>query len=109
MIGSSPFLMQLAGMAGFEWVIIVVVIIALFFGVKKIPELARSFARASGEYEKAKIEMRKEVESVKATGVGVGEREKLESVATQLGIDYAGKTDDELRQAIAKSVEKKPE
>jgi sec-independent protein translocase protein TatA len=107
MIGSSPFLMQLAGMAGFEWVIIVVVIIALFFGVKKIPELARSFARASGEYEKAKIEMRKEVESVKATGVG--EREKLESVATQLGIDYAGKTDDELRQAIAKSVEKRPE
>jgi len=107
MIGSSPFLMQLAGMGGLEWVIIVVVIIALFFGVKKIPELARSFARASGEYEKAKIEMRKEVESVKATGVG--EREKLESVATQLGIDYAGKTDDELRQAIAKSVEKKPE
>jgi sec-independent protein translocase protein TatA len=107
MIGSSPFLMQLAGMAGFEWVIIIVVIIALFFGVKKIPELARSFARASGEYEKAKIEMRKEVESVKATGVG--EREKLESVATQLGIDYAGKTDDELRQAIAKSVEKRPE
>ncbi|HEU4823195.1 MAG TPA: twin-arginine translocase TatA/TatE family subunit [Nitrososphaeraceae archaeon] len=99
--------MQLAGMAGFEWVIIVVVIIALFFGVKKIPELARSFARASGEYEKAKIEMRKEVESVKATGVG--EREKLESVATKLGIDYADKTDDELRQAIAKSVEKKPE
>jgi sec-independent protein translocase protein TatA len=107
MIGSSPFLMQLAGMAGFEWVIIIVVIIALFFGVKKIPELARSFARASGEYEKAKIEMRKEVERVKATDVG--EREKLESVATQLGIDYAGKTDDELRQAIAKSVEKKPE
>jgi sec-independent protein translocase protein TatA len=107
MIGSSPFLMQLAGMGGLEWVIIVVVIIALFFGVKKIPELARSFARASGEYEKAKIEMRKEVESVKATGVG--EREKLESVATKLGIDYAGKTDDELRQAIAKSVEKNPE
>jgi hypothetical protein len=51
--------------------------------------------------------MRKEVESVKATGVG--EREKLESVATKLDIDYAGKTDDELRQAIAKSVEKKPE
>jgi sec-independent protein translocase protein TatA len=107
MIGSSPFLMQLAGMGGLEWVIIVVVIIALFCGVKKIPELARSFARASGEYEKAKIEMRKEVESVKATGVG--EREKLESVATKLDIDYAGKTDDELRQAIAKSVEKKPE
>ena len=104
MIGSSPFLMQLAGMGGLEWVIIVVVIIALFFGVKKIPELARSFARASGEYEKAKIEMRKEVERIKHGDDT--EREKLESIAEKLKIDYTNKTDEELRKAIEADIGK---
>ena len=33
-----------------------VVITVLFFGVKKVPELTRSFGRAKGEYGRAKIE-----------------------------------------------------
>ena len=57
--------MQLAGMLGFEWIIVGAIILALFFGVKKIPELAKSFGRTSGEFEKAKIEMRREVEKGK--------------------------------------------
>lgn len=63
----GPFLMQLAGMRGFEWIIIIALIAALFFGAKKIPELARSFGRATGEFEKAKMEMRKELERTKST------------------------------------------
>ena len=55
------------------------IILALFFGVKKIPELAKSFGRASGEFEKAKIEMRREVERAKSTDTA--ERQKLESIA----------------------------
>ncbi len=107
MVESGPLMMQLGGLGGFEWVILVVIIVALFFGVKKIPELARSVGKASGEYEKAKIEMHREIENAKR--VGTGEREKLESVANKLGIDYAGKTDEELREAISKNMEKKPE
>src|SRR6266498_4931260 len=106
MIQASPLTMQLGGLGGLEWIIVAAIIIALFFGVKKIPELARSFGRASGEFEKAKIEMRKEVEKVKG-GRGTEERERLESVADKLGIDYVGKTDEELRQAIAKDIGKK--
>ena len=101
------FTMQLAGMRGFEWIIVGAIILALFFGVKKIPELAKSFGRASGEFEKAKIEMRREVERAKSTDTA--ERQKLESIAGTLGINYTGKTDDELRQAIAKNIEKKLE
>jgi len=108
MIQASPLTMQLGGLGGLEWIIVAAIIIALFFGVKKIPELARSFGRASGEFEKAKIEMRKEVEKVKG-GRGTEERERLESVADKLGIDYVGKTDEELRQAIAKDIGKKNE
>jgi sec-independent protein translocase protein TatA len=96
--------MQLAGVRGFEWIILGAIILVLFFGVKKIPELARSFGRASGEFEKAKNEMRKELERVKKTDTE--ERRKLESVAGTLGIHYTGKTDDELRHAITKDIKK---
>ena len=46
----------------YENVIIAVVIIAvLVFGAKKIPELARTFGKAKGEYEKGRIEGEKEL------------------------------------------------
>lgn len=101
----EPFILQLAGIRGFEWIIIGAIILALFFGVKKIPELARSFGRASGEFEKAKMEMRRELERAKSTDTE--ERQKLESIAGTLGINYAGKTDAELRRAISKDIDKK--
>jgi sec-independent protein translocase protein TatA len=100
-------IMQVGGLGGLEWIIIAAIIIALFFGVKKIPELARSFGRASGEYEKAKIEMRKEID--RAKNADNAQREKLESVAEKLGINPLGKSDDELRQAIDKDIGKKGE
>ena len=40
---------------GYEWIFIIVIIVVLFFGVKKIPELAKSFGKATAEFEKAKI------------------------------------------------------
>lgn len=50
----------------YENVIIVVVIIAvLVFGAKKIPELARTFGKAKGEYEKGRIEADKELKEFK--------------------------------------------
>ena len=51
--------------AGIEWIIIIVVIVLLFFGVKKIPELARNFGKASVEYKKARIEADKEIRRLK--------------------------------------------
>ncbi|MDE1861706.1 MAG: twin-arginine translocase TatA/TatE family subunit [Thaumarchaeota archaeon] len=50
----------------YENVIIAVVIIGvLIFGAKKIPELARTFGRAKGEYEKGRIESEKELKEFK--------------------------------------------
>jgi sec-independent protein translocase protein TatA len=91
-------------MGGMEWVIIIAIIIALIFGVKKIPELARSFGRASGEFQKAKIEMQNEIAKAKA-GTN-DEREKLESIATKLGINPANKNDEQLRKAIEENLNK---
>lgn len=83
---------------GMEWLLIVVVIVVVFFGVRKIPELARSFGKATTEFEKARIEAKKELQQLK--GQGNVDREKLEAIADSLGIDYTSKNDDELRAAI---------
>ena len=48
-----------------EIIILVVVIGVLIFGVKKIPELAKTFGKAKGEFEKGKIEADKEIKDFK--------------------------------------------
>ena len=96
--GLSSLIMQFAGLGGMEWVIIVGLIVVVFFGVKKIPELARSMGKATAEFEKARIEAKRELQQLKNQG-NVG-REKLEAIADSLGIDYTNKNDDELRSAI---------
>lgn len=83
-----------------EIIIIVVIIAILFFGVRKIPELARSFGKASTEYEKARIEAKREIQQIKNQNKTNVDREKLESIADTLGIDYSTKNDEELRTSI---------
>ncbi|HZO11301.1 MAG TPA: twin-arginine translocase TatA/TatE family subunit [Nitrososphaeraceae archaeon] len=89
---------------GYEWIFIIVIIVVIFFGVKKIPELARSFGKATAEYEKARIEAKKELEQLRSNDK-MG-REKLEELAESLGIDYTNKNDDELRKAIEGAINK---
>ena len=43
----------------------VVVIGVLIFGAKKIPELAKTFGKAKGEFEKGKIEADKDLKEFK--------------------------------------------
>jgi sec-independent protein translocase protein TatA len=96
--GLSNLVMQFAGLGGLEWIIIIGLIVVIFFGVRKIPELARSFGKASAEFQKARIEAKRELQQLKTQG-NIG-REKLEAIADSLGIDYTNKNDDELRTAI---------
>ena len=97
--GLSNLILQLAGLGGWEWMIIIgLIVVVIFFGVKKIPELAKSFGKATAEFEKARIEAKRELQQLKSQG-SVG-REKLESIADSLGINYTNKNDDELRTAI---------
>jgi sec-independent protein translocase protein TatA len=96
--GLSNLIMQFAGLGGLEWVIIIGLIVVVFFGVRKIPELAKSFGKASAEFHKARIQAKRELQEMQSQG-NVG-REKLETIAESLGIDYSNKNDDELRTAI---------
>jgi len=102
MNGIHNAILQIPG--GYEWILIIVIIVVVFFGVKKIPELARSFGKATSEFEKARIEAKKELEQIRSKDK-VG-REKLEEIAESLGIDYSNKNDDDLRKAIEVAVNK---
>ena len=80
--------------------ILVVVVVFLLFGSKKIPDLARSIGKARGEFKKGQEELDEELKKKPS------EREKLEQAAESFGIDTEGKSDDELREAIKKATEK---
>ena len=90
---------------GFEWIFIIVIIVVLFFGVKKIPELAKSFGKATAEFEKAKIEAKRDLDKYKNENTNI-EREKLESIATTLRIDHTDKNDEDLKKAIENEINK---
>lgn len=98
------FFIQIPG--GIEWVILIVVIVVVFFGIKKIPEMAKSFGRATAEYEKARIQAKRELQQMKSTENEKVGREKLEEIADTLGIDYTNKNDEDLRKAIDSAVNK---
>jgi sec-independent protein translocase protein TatA len=104
---------------GTEWLIIILVGLFLLFGSKKLPELSRTLGKAAGEYEKARHMFRTEIEYAtreeqdvspqryigpKITAPALSERHKLEEIASTIGIDHTGKTDDELRTLISEKM-----
>ncbi len=92
---------------GAEWIIIILIIVVLFFGAKKIPELARSLGKASSEFQRARIDAKKTLENDKYLSPSKSvDREKLESIAETLGVDYTNKNDQDLRQAIESELKK---
>lgn len=50
---------------GFSEIILILVVVLVLFGGKKIPELARGLGKAQAEYKKAKEAIEKEVDSLK--------------------------------------------
>ncbi len=88
---------------GSEWLIVIVIVVVLIFGANKIPDLAKSLGRASGEFQKGKIEAEMEAERLRQ-GMGAGqaaaqpsEHDNLLKAAAEMGISTDGKTDDQIR------------
>jgi sec-independent protein translocase protein TatA len=95
---------------GMEWIIIILVIVVIFFGAKKIPELARSMGRATSEFQKARVEAKKSLSNESLSNLDKSQqsidREKLESIAETLGVDYSNKDDQDLKNAIDEELRK---
>jgi sec-independent protein translocase protein TatA len=51
----------MGAIGGLEWVVIILVVL-LFFGAKKIPELARGLGQGISEFKKATSNIRQEIE-----------------------------------------------
>jgi sec-independent protein translocase protein TatA len=87
----------------YENVILVVILVgALLFGSKKLPELARSIGRAQTEYEKARIEAQNEIRG----DFTDANRAKFQNAAKRIGVENSEKlSDDELKDAIRKRLD----
>jgi sec-independent protein translocase protein TatA len=108
-MSSLPVLNFIPTIQGMEWIVLIVVIVIVLFGAKKLPELARSIGKATGEFEKGKAEAEAEVQRLKQKLKGgklteEEEEEKLQKIAKDLGIETEGKTKEEIKEEIAKAM-----
>jgi len=99
---------------GNEWIIIVFVAIILFLGTKRLPDASRKIGKIMGEYNKTKNMVQNELQKATTSynlsiqGPVETERQKFETIAKSLGIDYINKTDEELKNLIASKMGKQP-
>ncbi len=89
---------------GSEWIIIVFVALIVLLGTNRLPEITKKLGRAVGEYNKTKNEIQSQLSGTSAnlniTNPMQNERQKLEFMAKSLGIDFTGKTDEDLKKII---------
>lgn len=101
-----------------EMIVIAIVAIILLFGAAKVPQLARSFGQAMGEFKKARREAElnykkfeesvtgsEEETSKKAAAKTRGEDVNIKEVAAYMGIDTKGKTEEELKEEVQAKLE----
>jgi len=94
---------------GSEWIIIIFAALVLILGTNKLPEAAKKFGKAMNEYKKAKDGIQDQMkdfsnENLEVDGPVQNERQKLEMIAKNLGVDPKDKSDDELRNIISSKI-----
>lgn len=86
-------------------IILIVLAILILFGASKIPELARSLGKATGEFKKAKIETENELRNTETSiKEKPSESTKIKQMAKDLGIATEGKSDEQLLDEIQKKM-----
>jgi len=109
------FGMMFFGMpGGGELIVIGILIVVLLFGAAKVPQLAKSFGSAMGEFKKAKRESELNLkkfedsitgdeEATPKTAAKVETKPEavdIKEVAAYMGIDTEGKTEEELKAEV---------
>ena len=87
---------------------LIVVIIIVLFGASKIPELARSLGKATGEFKKGKNELENELSDISKAGneskPAGSSSSRIRTMAHDLGIATEGKSDEQLLDEIQKKM-----
>jgi len=88
-----------------EWLWVALFVLLLLVGSKKLPELAKALGRATGEFQKGQMEIKREIREAghRSAAVDPGYA-KLERAAKDLGIETTGKTVQQLREEITRAV-----
>ena len=85
--------------------IIIFIALILLLGTNRFPDVAKKIGRLVGEYHNAKNQIQNEMKDVtkenfEVSGPVKDERKKLETMASNFGVDCKSKTDDELKKII---------
>jgi sec-independent protein translocase protein TatA len=95
---------------GPQEIILIFIIVILLFGANKIPELARSLGKATGEFKKGKHDIETELNDIgKPVREGKSQENtssKIKKMAQDLGIMTEGKSDEQLLDEIQKKSKK---
>ncbi len=110
----TPKLANIKGdtvIGGMEWIILILVVVLLLFGAKKIPEFARSLGKAKAEFQRGQLEIEREIrdereryeneKSKSKTATYDMRSPKVVKAAEALGIETRGKTESQLKKEIA--------
>jgi len=93
---------------GLPEIALIVLIIIILFGASKIPELARSLGKATGEFKKGKNEIDNELSDLGKSGKEnkpiENSSSKIRVMAHDLGIAAEGKSDEQLLDEIQKKM-----
>ncbi len=83
--------------------LLLILIVALFlFGPTKLPELAHSLGKATGEFKKAQLETENEL---KRLDKPINERDtKIHNLAIELGLNTENKTTEQLIEEIRSTI-----
>ena len=104
---SEPLTPMIIGQIGALEILIIILIMIILFGPKKIPELARSLGQAVRIFREEASKLTKPAtEPPKEEGVEITD-EQLTKLAEALGINSSGKTREELAAEIIKKAKEK--
>ncbi|MEE9489511.1 MAG: twin-arginine translocase TatA/TatE family subunit [Thermoplasmata archaeon] len=90
---------------GPEVIVLLVIILVLLFGAKKIPELARSLGRAMGEFRRGRMEIERELKQSYETRAEVPQEPPAERAARALNINTKGRDEKELTDEVLEAVD----
>ena len=96
-------------MLGTSEIILIVLVVIILFGASKIPELARSLGKATGEFKKGKQDLENELSDIdkpvkESNYTTKNSASKIKTMAKDLGISTEGKSDDQLLDEIQKKM-----
>jgi len=93
------------GLIGLPEMILIVAVAIFFFGPDKIPELARSLGKATGEFKRAQMETEHEINKLNEPP---GEKDtKIHNLAIEMGLDVNNKTSEQLVEEIRLKIRSK--